>query len=116
MKPEVVDKWNEAIDRFKAAERHLRTGAHEAARTEARSSAIVGAWAVLELLIQQTEEKTPHHVAESPLNEALSDWARECPGPRDYVERARRLLMEFIALSPPENKLWGEDILKPRCQ
>jgi hypothetical protein len=112
VKPETVDKWNEALDRFKKAERHMRAGAHDAAKAEARSSAIVGAWATLELVIE-SGDKMPSHVAESPLNEALRGWTEESLGPRDCVERARRLLKEFISLSPPENKLWGEDILNP---
>lgn len=111
MKPELRDKWNEALDAFKKAERHLSNGEHDAAKSEARQSAGLGAFVIMDLFPESDQEM--RLVAAAPAVDAFFDWEKECSCSRDYVERARRLLRECISLSPPENKLWGEEILKP---
>lgn len=109
MNPEVAKKWEEALQAYREAEHCLRAGEHDQANREAWQATRLGIETMMALF---PSEKEQHDVG---VFAVFADaWeARERPGlsSNDQVEMAKTVLMRYIHLSPPENKLWGESQL-----
>ena len=107
MRPEIATKWNDAILIYEESIRHLIDREHQEAEKRTWEAIGLGIFAMLELFPDASDIERiglGHDVFEAIDNRA---------SPRDCVNGARRFLNQCINLSPPENKLWGEEKLGP---
>lgn len=109
MKPEVAEKWQEALSAYKKAKQHVDAGEHDKAKAEAVRAVVLGIDTMRELFPSPQEQHAVGIFAV--VADAYLDKEKPTSLARDHVEKARTVLRQFINLSRPENKLWGENEL-----
>lgn len=124
MKPEIAAKWEEAVSKFRNAEKLLNQEQFDLAVREAKRAFLAGfsatacLWGKEETLRSDNPgvDTFEYYVSVHNLgNEAqiiagaLSDFVKDIDhkhySPREIVEKVRKGLQFFISISPPEDKL-----------
>ena len=107
MRPEIATKWNDAILTYEESTRHLVNREYQEAEKKAWKAIRLGSFAMLELFPDAGD------IGRIGLGSDVFEAIDNRVSPRDCVNGARRFLNQRINLSPPENKLWGEEKLGP---
>ncbi len=125
MKPEIAAKWEEAVSKFRNAEKLLNQEEFDLAVREAKRAFLAGfsaaacLWGKKETLRSDNLDvdtlseyyASVHNLGNEAqiITGALSDFVKDIHhkhySPREIVEKVRKGLQFFISISPPENKL-----------